>query len=187
MTAQILEEIPCKQNFPWLKNIHTQDDFGPYYNVIARIFQDLGGNEEFNHAKQSRPLMADAYFGGQWNFLFEFDEFQHFSTARRKTLEHYPSNLKLAFDVDSYKSLCRFHAPKADAYRTNIRPADFDFVGGRTSQRAYLDCFRDFLPLLHGLKPTLRVTEFEVSEVYANTERSRTILRDIIFRKLSMV
>ncbi|MBI1923980.1 hypothetical protein HYR99_06995, partial [Candidatus Poribacteria bacterium] len=47
--------------------------------------------------------------------------------------------------------------------------ADFPFVNGRAAQRAFFDTFRDVLPPLHGLRPTLRLAEFEVAEILNGT------------------
>ena len=130
-------------------------------------------------------LDCDAYFGGQLNFFFEFDEHQHFSSARLKTFEFYPTDLKINFSVDQWKQLCKSHKDKADKYRKAKTTTDFNFAGGRTAQRAYLDCFRDLLPLLHGLQPTVRINEFEVADIYANNKEARSKIEKLLKAKIS--
>jgi hypothetical protein len=43
--------------------------------------------------------------------------------------------------------------------------ADFPYANGRAAQRAFFDTFRDWLPPLHGLNPTVRLAEFEVTSI----------------------
>lgn len=188
IVASVLEE-PARTDatFSWFKNKHTPEDFGDRYPLIESIFKALGGNSHQNSTKSARSLDCDAYFGGKWNFMFEFDEFQHFSTSRLKTLELYPANLKLTIEPKQYMMLCKVHRERADKYRESKTTSDFDFSGGRTAQRAYFDCFRDMLPDLHDLNPTLRITEFEVRSVLANTEQSQAVVREIVAEKLGRV
>ena len=173
--------------FPWFKNKHTEADFGRHYLLISTIFQALKGDLQANRNKATRPLKCDVYFGGNHNCMFEFDEFQHFSTPRLQALQLYPSDLCTTFDIGQYTRDCKAHREEADRYRSNKRTRDFDFKGGRTAQRAYFDCFRDLLPEIHGLNPTLRIAECEVQSVYVDDVESRSVVRDLIEQKLSRV
>jgi hypothetical protein len=155
-------------SFDWLINKHTPVQFGKHMGIIEKVFHALRGDAQANKAKRTSVLSSDSYFGGRYNFLLEFDEFQHFSTARLKTLDLYPSDVKVNFSIQSWKQFCIAHSGKADAYRKTKRTKDFDFDGGRTAQRAYLDCFRDLLPTQHGLQPTIRISEFEVIGIHSN-------------------
>lgn len=185
--STVLEETAqIKVTFPWFINKHTESDFGIHFQVISKIFQNLNGDLKANQNKRISSLKCDAYFGGKYNFIFEFDEFQHFSSYRLKTLECYPADIITAFDIKQYKLLCKVHREKADKYRKAKKTVDFNFVGGRTAQRAYLDCFRDLLPTVNGLNPTLRITEFEVASIYSNNNAtSQKLIADLITRKLS--
>src|SRR5690606_27411776 len=104
--------------------------------------------------------------------IFEFDEHQHFSSARLKTFDFYPTELKVNFSIVQWKQLCKTHKDNADKYRKSKTSADFDFVGGRTAQRAYLDCFRDLLPEINGLQPTVRICDFEVNDIFTNNKET---------------
>lgn len=173
IVATVLNErAETKVSFDWFINKHTQQHFGKYFTTIDNIFASLNGDRQANQAKRTMTLDCDAYFGGQYNFILEFDEHQHFSSARLKTFEFYPTDLKVNFSIDQWKQLCKVHKDKADKYRNAKTTTDFNFVGGRTAQRAYLDCFRDLLPLLHELQPTVRINEFEVADIYANNRES---------------
>ncbi len=171
--------------FPWFINKHSEEYFGHHFQVISKIFDTLKGDIKANQNKKNVSLDCDAYFGGDYNFIFEFDEYQHFSSYRLKTLDCYPNELATAFDIKKYKLLCNVHKVEADKYRKSKTTVDFNFVGGRTAQRAYLDCFRDLLPSVNGLNPTLRIAEFEVSNVAANNESSQKIIAELIKEKLT--
>ncbi len=156
------EQAQTSKKFDWFINKHNKENFGKHFSTIDKIFKSLNGDITANQTKRSVALDCDAYFGGQYNFIFEFDELQHFSSSRLKTIENYPSGLRVNFDLANWKRLCQIHKDKADNYRKTKTTTDFNFVGGRTAQRAYLDCFRDLLPEIQGLNPTLRINEFEV-------------------------
>jgi len=149
------------------------------------IFSELKGDKATHEAKRLQLLKCDAYFGGGYQFIFEFDEYQHFTTRRLMTLERYPDNAPLNFLVSDWIEFCRTHRRKADAYRQHKTTPDFNFRGGRTAQRAYLDCFRDLLPPLNGLKPTVRICEFEVADIYSIDAASCKKIERLLKKKLS--
>ncbi|MFD1674289.1 hypothetical protein [Alicyclobacillus fodiniaquatilis] len=78
-------------------------------------------------------------------FIVEFDESQHFTEAREIALEQYPKELKLGFNIDQWKALC-----------ASIRSKDNDPLD-RDEQRSWYDTIRDFLPLIKGFQPTVRI------------------------------
>ncbi len=176
-------ETDCR--FDWFINRHTESHFGKYFKDIQKIFDGLKGDLFANQSKRTSFLRCDAYFGGKYNFIFEFDEFQHFSSARLRTLDYYPKRTKLNFSTSDWKKYCLANRQKADRYRYSKTTVDFDFEGGRTAQRAYLDCFRDFLPTENGLNPTLRINEFEVADIILNNKESQRKLKMLVEDKLN--
>lgn len=187
IVATVLGQKPqLDKSFEWFINKHTSDHFGKWHSTIDTIFHNLKGDLVINQSKRTQCLECDAYFGGQYNLIFEFDEHQHFSSARLKTLELYPPDLQVNFSIDEWKSMCRMYKDKADKYRKSKTTTDFNFYGGRTAQRAYLDCFRDLLPQQHGLKPTLRINEFEVEGIYANNKESCNRIEKLLNSKLKI-
>lgn len=153
------------RKFTWFINKHDKVNFQNDFDVIHDIFLSLNGDYTANKSKRVKALECDAFFGGQYNFMFEFDEFQHFSSSRLASIELYPQDIKLNFSLEEWKDNCKHSFLKADVYRVNKTTADFNFKGGRTCQRAYLDCFRDILPIKYNLNPTLRINEFEVEKI----------------------
>lgn len=178
------EQAQTSKKFNWFINKHNQENFGKHFSTIDKIFKSLNGDINANQSKRSVALNCDAYFGGKYNFIFEFDEFQHFSSARLKTIELYPTNLKLNFDLKTWKNLCLTHKDRADNYRKTKTTTDFKFAGGRTAQRAYLDCFRDLLPEVQQLNPTLRINEFEVIGITKNDKEACNKIEQLLNIKL---
>ncbi|MCM5530311.1 hypothetical protein [Parasegetibacter sp. NRK P23] len=179
------ERAQTNISFDWFVNKHTKEHFGKYFTTIDKIFTSLNGDKEASQAKRILTLDCDAYFGGQHNFILEFDEHQHFSSARLKTFEFYPTDLKVNFSIEKWKQLCKTHKEKADKYRKAKTTTDFNFEGGRTAQRAYLDCFRDLLPLLHGLQPIVRINEFDVTDIYTNNKEACNKIEKLLETKIA--
>ena len=117
-------------------------------------------------SKRTSPLSCDTYFPSPWNFIFEFDEVQHFSSYKGLLLQNYPE-APYGFEIDRYKFLCSTLKDRADKYRQSKEATEFPFKTGRTRQRAFLDSFKDVLPHLNSidLNPTIRIDEFEVGDI----------------------
>jgi len=185
IVATVLNEAAqTDRSFNWFINKHTKENFGKQFSTIDKIFLALNGNTSSNQTKRVVTLNCDAYFGGKHNFIFEFDEYHHFSSARLKSFEFYADNISLYFSLVEWQRLCKTHKDKADKYRKSKTTTDFAFNGGRTAQRAYLDCFRDLLPEIHGLNPTLRINEFEVVGIVSINEESCKIVERLLKEKI---
>lgn len=186
IVSKVLDK-PAETNkkFNWFINKHTRENFGKHYLVIDKVFNLLNGDIQANVIKRTVPLDCDAFFGGEYNFIFEFDEFQHFNSPRLKTFELYPNNLKVAYSIEQWTQLCKVYKEKADKYRRSKTSKDFNFSGGRTAQRAYLDCFRDLLPEIQGLNPTLRISEFEVLGITGVDKEACIKVEQLLKTKLS--
>lgn len=100
------EQAQTGRKFSWFINKHTEESFGKNFTVIDKIFLSLKGSLQTNQAKSTKMLVCDAYFGGRYNFMFEFDEFQHFSSMRLYALSNYPKGIKLNFDLQEWKNYC---------------------------------------------------------------------------------
>ena len=169
LVAEVLG-VPAERQaqFDWLRNKPTPEHFGDCYPKILHLFEELGGDKDGLFAKADGYLTPDAYFPEPCHFIFEFDELQHFTAPRQKTLTLYPADVPLAFDREQYLRFCAQHhdsALRKGTDRFRRKTADFPFLNGRAAQRAFFDTFRDWLPPLHGLRPTLRIAEFEVADI----------------------
>lgn len=184
LLEKILQEKACMAvSFPWLVNKHLEEDFGEYYEAIDSIFTELGGDRTGLDNKRKRELKPDCYFGGKYNFIFEYDELQHFTKYKKNALQNYPSDLEYNFDIKRYMHYCNKYNAEAikkgpSGYRK--QKMEFPFENGRATQRAYLDAFRDLLPTLHGLNPTLRISEFDIGFELGFNQQSREKLVEIL-------
>ena len=162
--------IPAERRaqFNWLRNKPRREDFGEHYNAVIALYTALEGDWEGTTSKTDGYLTPDAYFPEPYHFIFEFDELQHFTQFRERTFQFYPSDIEIAYVPQKYHRFCQQHHIAALAKgpaRFRRRTADFPYINGRAAQRAFFDTFRDWLPPLHGLNPTLRLAEFEVAPI----------------------
>lgn len=193
LVAEVLG-VPAERRaqFDWLRNKPAPEHFGVHYPKILSLFDQLGGDKDGLLGKADGYLTPDAYFPEPYHFIFEFDELQHFTAPRQKTLTLYPENAPLAFDKRQYLRFCEeYHEPalRKGTDRFRRKTADFPFVNGRAAQRAFFDTFRDWLPPLHGLRPTLRIAEFEVAGIFSGEltgRAARDHIAELLEQRLEM-
>ncbi len=169
----LLEEVlgaaaERRAQFEWLQNKPSREHFGEHYDILMELYVELNGDWGGTSAKTDGYLTPDAYFPEPYHFIFEFDELQHFTQFRELTFRYYPENVPLAYAPEEYLRFCKQHHAAALAKgpdRFRRRTADFPYVNGRAAQRAFFDTFRDWLPPQHGLNPTVRLAEFEVTRI----------------------
>ena len=169
LLEQTLEITAEKRaQFEWLRNKPDPEYFGELYDKIMELYGELNGDWHGTVAKADGYLTSDAYFPEPYNFIFEFDELQHFTKYRELTFKYYSEKIPLAYETNKYVSFCKEYHEAALAKgpdRFRRRTADFPYKNGRAAQRAFFDTFRDWLPPQHGLNPTLRLAEFEVKPI----------------------
>lgn len=175
-----------RAQFDWLRNKPRREDFGKHYDAVMTLYTALEGDWAGTTAKADGYLIPDAYFPEPYHFIFEFDELQHFTQFREQTFQYYPADIEIAYALQTYRQFCQQHHAAALAkgparFRRNT--ADFPYTNGRAAQRAFFDTFRDWLPPLHGLNPTLRLAEFEVMPIL-NGQLTDTAAKDYMQRLL---
>lgn len=106
--------------------------------------------------------------------LVELDCNLHFSSARLLTLDLYPGEIPLGFDIKEYKELCRENGPKVDRWRFGLASKCFGFHGMQ-NERAYHDAVRDIAVWVMGLPPLFRVPAID-EDGAATYERSKAKL-----------
>jgi|TARA_B100001971_G_C18210154_1_gene550160 hypothetical protein len=115
----------------------------PYLEKIYLSLVKYRGYDDFVKAK---TLSNCDMYVVEKDFIAEIDEMQHFSRARLISLMHYPTRLKLNYNIDYWKKLCK-----------KYKVADNNPIY-RDEQRAWYDTLRDFLPLIdNSFQPTLRI------------------------------
>ena len=181
-----------RTQFDWLRNKPRSKDFGEHYDTVMALYTELDGDWQRTTAKADGYLIPDAYFPEPYHCIFEFDELQHFTHYRAQTLRFYAADLPLAYEPQKYRQFCRQHhvaalAKGPDRFRRHT--ADFPYVNGRAAQRAFFDTFRDWLPPLHGLNPTVRLAEFEVSSILNGQltgDAARTYMERLLCERLKI-
>jgi len=146
--GKLLERIygRAEQNYKFEVGTHLQDFLNtPCYGKLKEIYEALQNHRGFREFVKATTLPNCDFFIPNPGFVVEFDESQHFTLPRRIALETYPKELELGFNRGKWIALCE----KINA-RDNSPPY-------RDEQRAWYDTLRDFLPVVKGLKPTVRL------------------------------
>lgn len=146
--SRLLEKIYGKveQNYKLEIGTHPEDFKNtPYYDKLKEIYVALQNHRGFKEFVKAKTLSSCDFFVSNQGFLVEFDESQHFTQPRRITLKNYPEELELEFDKGRWITLCE-----------KINAKDNDPLY-RDEQRAWYDTLRDFLPIIKGLNPTVRL------------------------------
>ncbi len=117
----------------------------PTLAILSSIHQRLGGDESLLAGKRAGSSPRPDFLLAREHLIVEVDEIQHFTSDRLATLELYPRNADLAFDVAEYRALITKWMAVADNYRAAKPAVDFPRAGGRRAQRAYFDSIRDLV------------------------------------------
>jgi hypothetical protein len=123
--------------------------------ALAKIYNALEGDLELLSTARSTRLTGD-FVHEPTATLLEVDEHQHFTSARLLTLDLYPADVALGFDLDAYKALCRRWRDQADRAFAHRDARGFG-PRGRQRQRAYYDALRDLATPAMGRPPLIRI------------------------------
>lgn len=152
------------QRLWWLtRHGHVSAEVGdrleaPVLRALQLIFGQLGGDQQLLRDKTRGSMDAD-FLLRDW--VVEYDERSHFTSARLATFAYYPDDVALGYDVDEYRRLIGVHRVAAERGFAHKQAAEFPGPAGRMRQRAYFDAFRDLAaPALQG-HPVLRVASPE--------------------------
>ena len=130
-------KIPAKLE-DYLGSVHIKD-----LELIYKALQEHQGHKNFVYVKNY--IAPVDFYVPKPGLIVEFDESQHFTAPRKKSLSLYPKDLELRFDKDRWKELC-------DIENKHDRDPPY-----RDEQRAWYDALRDFAPALLGIRPTIRI------------------------------
>jgi hypothetical protein len=160
-----------RQSVDWLNQrghlgLPDDDERRPACEVLERIYLALGGDLEVLDAGRTTPLPGD-FVHEPTGTLIEVDESQHFTSFRLVTLELYPDDAALGFDLRTYKQLCKTWQQRSDGYYRTKAARGFG-AGGRQKQRAYYDALRDVATPAMRRPPLIRVeaAERDPAEAY---------------------
>ena len=153
----------CEQGHLGLDRIadETEDDeiiaraAGPV-ETLGEIYAELGGDLAVRYSCRGNMYIPGDFVHEPTNTLIEVDEGFHFTSFRLLTLDLYPKDLELGFDIDEYRELCRELAPQYDRYKQALAAKGFG-IGGTQRERAYHDSLRDLGAAVVGHPPVIRI------------------------------
>ncbi len=128
--------IVTEKKFDWLKAPDPEHLPEEYKKIVDALIAYRGHKDFY---KKSYHPPCDIVLEDQ-KIIIEYDENQHFTNARKITLENYPENVKLYFNKDYWIEQC----DKINAHDND--PQD------RDEGRAYYDAIRDIEAFKHGYK-----------------------------------
>ncbi|MGI8660291.1 MAG: hypothetical protein ACR2LH_04540 [Thermoleophilaceae bacterium] len=168
------------QSVDWLcqrGHIALPDEAGLARDALERIYIALGGDLDTLAARNLTMLSGD-FLHEPTGTLVEVGESQHFTSVRLTTLDLYPGDAQLGYDLATYMQLCRAWQKKSDGYY-RAKPARGFGVGGRQKQRAYYDALRDLATPAMGRPPLIRIEATE-RDGRAAYQRSRDRLLELV-------
>jgi hypothetical protein len=139
---------------------------------LDAILDALGGDAEALATKTRGGMRADFLVAGT-PLAVEYDEIQHFTTARMTTLGMYPADAVLAFSPVAYLEVVERWRARGDRAFAHKLAVEFPGAAGRQRQRAYFDAFRDLAAPHFGNGPVLRVPAPDNNYVRAAEELKR--------------
>ncbi len=142
--------------------------------ALEGIYLALGGDLATLATARTTPLRGD-FVHPATGTLIEVDESQHFTSFRLQTLEMYPPDAALGFDIERYKQLCRVWQKRSDAYYRTKAARGFG-PGGRQRQRAYYDALRDLATPAMGRPPLVRIAAADRDPEVAYRDHRTTLL-----------
>jgi hypothetical protein len=128
--------VEREAKFPWLA-VPPPDRMGDTISAIYHALQGMRGYSTF--ASFGKSLCCDFFMPAE-RLIIEYDERQHFTVQRAKSLELYPPDLGLGFDRQEWLTACR-----------TIRATD-PTPPHRDEQRAFYDSLRDILAVRNGVR-----------------------------------
>ena len=155
-------DIVCEKTYPWLK---TPEIINGTYKKLYDALSSYRGDTTF--AKKNITLRCDFVCESQ-KLIIEYDERQHFSEARRISLESY-RDIPVLYDRSLWIKACKDIGARDNA------PVNRDEI------RAYYDSIRDIACYEHGYK-LLRIMHAEhikyaLMTLANNTTRVKDMLK----------
>ncbi len=143
---------------------------------LAAIFARLKGDSAVLEASRENLLLPVDLVHEPTGTLIEVDGLPHFTSFRLATLELYPADAAVGFDLDEYRELCRARAPETDGLFRGLAAKSFG-LGGVQRERAYHDALRDLATPAMGHPPLLRIAAVDGNGEAAYRRRRPTLLR----------
>lgn len=144
--------IEVEKKFEWLKTPDFNNISKEYLPIVSSLekYRNQSGFNKSNYSLLCDIVLED------FKLIIEYDENQHFSIARKISLENYPKNIILYFSKEFWIKSCEKINAKDNS------PID------RDEKRAFYDSVRDIEADKHGYK-LLRIKHGEVNWEESNS------------------
>jgi len=124
--------------------------------VLATIHAHLKGDVSVLHASRESLLLPVDLVHAPTGTVIAVDDAPHFTSFRLTALELYPAGVRIGFDLDAHKSLCRSLCARTDGLGRALAAKGFGF-GGVPRERAYRDALFDLAVPAMGHPPLVRI------------------------------
>ena len=124
--------------------------------TLDAIYARLKGDISVLYASRENLLLPVDLVHEPTGTVVEVDESPHFTSFRLATLELYPADVTVGFDLDEHKELCRAWCSRTDGLARGLAARGFGF-GGVQRERAYHDALRDLATPAMGHPPVIRI------------------------------
>jgi hypothetical protein len=124
--------------------------------ALGAIYARLKGDVSVLYASRENLLLPVDLVHEPTRTLIEVDESPHFTSFRLATLELYPADENVAFDLAAYEKLCRAWCSRTDGLDRGLAAKGFG-LGGLQRERAYHDALRDLATPAMGHPPLVRI------------------------------
>lgn len=121
----------------------------PYYDALKSIYDLLFQHDKSKNAERHNRIGQTGVLEDcdivliDRRQIIEYDEKAHLTTLRKATFALYPNELELGFNKLQYAQQCKY-SPR-----------------GKSIASIWYDVLRDFLPLIKGFNPTIRIIDRE--------------------------
>lgn len=141
--------------------------------VLGGMYESLGGDSVVMRSLRMNFFLTVDLVHEPSGTVIALDESPHFTSFRRETLDRYPPDVSIGFDLEQYRTLCSEWSSKTDNLNRPFAAKGFG-IGGRQRERAYRDALLDLGAPAMGLPPVVRIVALDGdgTEAYAR-ERER--------------
>jgi hypothetical protein len=98
--------------------------------VLAAIYARLGGDPTVMHAARENLLLPVEFVHVASGTVVELDGAEHFTSFRLQTLDLYPADAAIGFDLAAYRDHCRSLAAATDLIGRGLAARGFGFGFG---------------------------------------------------------
>ena len=109
--------------------------------LLDAIYARLKGDVSVLYASRANLLLPVELVHAPTGTVIEVDGSSHFTSFRLTTIELYPADAGVGFDLDEHKALCRAWYARTDGLERGLAAKGFGF-GGVQREVAYRDALR---------------------------------------------